>query len=66
MSIELLTQENNEDNNKFIERVEKRINNVIIPNRPERKLINIQWFCDNDSYYPYSCILTFYVGYSTS
>lgn len=66
MQIEYYYQENGETVEKFINRVENRINTIISPYRPERKLVNLQWFCDNDSYYPYSCIITFYVGYSSS
>lgn len=54
----LLEQENNEDREEFIYRVQEFLNNNI--SNSYTKLINLQWIKDDESYYPYSCIVTYY------
>jgi len=55
---EILKQKNKEKDTDFIERVQEFLNKNI--NNAYTKLINIQWFTDDDSYYPYSCIITYF------
>lgn len=55
---ELLEQENNEKSEDFIYRVQEFLNHNI--NKSCTKLINIQWLTNDDSYYPYGCIITYF------
>lgn len=56
--IEILNQNNKELFDDFTYRVQEFINNNI--NNSSTNLIDIEWIYDCDSYYPLSCIITYY------